>query len=351
MPMGEVLFPFLGYLTLQLFVTVAGSTVVQSRWLGATGLLKSWVFGQMLLLAILQLMAVPMILLKCRFNVLYWSYLFAAILLFAMGLLQILTHRKRIRIRRHRQGLFPNLVLTVAILMMLWQAGHYFFGIHLDEDDARWLAEANDALEYGDMMNRSFNTGELDTVFTVPRDVTSPWPMMYAIVSKVLHTRPAVFAHTIYPAVEILVMYGVYWLIGTELYKRRSARRTFLLAVSLVILFFGGTVYTQGAFALVRIWQGKATVAGVVLPLLFYLCIRANRYAKRKRFRENWVNLFTTATATCLMSGMGISLGLTLLSLLGAYNVIAYRNWRSIPKWGAALLPGVIYSFLFSVAV
>lgn len=345
--MGETLLPFFGYLTLQLFVTVAGFIVVQDRWLGTTGLLKSWIFGQMLLLAVLQLMAVPMILLKCRFSVLYWSYLFVAILLFAMGLLQIMTHRKRIRIRQHRIDPFTNLVLAVAILMILWQAGHYFFGIHLDEDDARWLAEANDALEYGDMMNRSFHTGELDTVFTVPRDVSSPWPMMYAIVSKLLHTRPAVFAHTIYPPVEILIMYGVYWLIGTELYKRRSARWTFLLAVSLVILYFGGTVYTQAVFSLVRIWQGKATVAGVVLPLLFYLFIRANKYSKRKRFRENWITLYTTATAACLMSGMGISLGLTLIGLFGAYNVLAYQNWRSIPKWVGALLPGMIYTLVF----
>lgn len=62
--------------------------------------------------------------------------------------------------------------------------------------------------------------------------------MFLAIASRVLFTKPAIFAHTIYPPVELFVVYGIYWLIGKELFKKKESQLSVVLLAILVNLFF-----------------------------------------------------------------------------------------------------------------
>ncbi len=337
--MGQAVFSFLGYLVLQLFVLAAGMNMVREERIGFSGLLKSWVMGQMLLFALLQVMAVPMILLKWKFSALLWSYLGACAVLSGSGLMR-LAKRKKVSLKMDRQAfsVLAVLLLVFAAGLILWQAGTYFFGIHLDEDDARWLAEANDALEYGHMMTCDYDTGEYLGTFTMIKDVTSPWPMMYAVCSRILRIRASVFAHTIYPPAALLTMYAVYWLMASELFEKTEARLAFLFFAALINLFLGITVFTQQTFSLVRIWQGKATVAAIVIPLLLWLFIRIN---KRDENRD-WFSLPVVCCAACLMSGMGISIAAVMTAVYGGYHIIAYRHWKRIPHAVLAVLPSVV---------
>ncbi len=339
--MEQALFPFLGYLVLQLFVLMAGLNMVRERRIGFSGLLKAWVMGQMLLLALLQVMAVPMILLKWNFSALFWSYLGVCVILSGFGLRRLVKREKGPlppKAERQRFTVLGALLLVLVAGLILWQAGTYFFGIHLDEDDARWLAEANDALEYGHMMTCDYDTGEYLGTFPVIKDVTSPWPMMYAVYSRILQTRASVFAHTIYAPVALLMMYAVYWLIASELFEKTEARLTFLFFAAVISLFLGTTVFTQQTFSMVRIWQGKATVAAVVIPLLLWLFIRINK----RNENGDWLSLPVVCCAACLMSGMGISIAAVMAAVYGGYHIIAYRRWRRIPLAVLPVLPSVI---------
>ena len=337
--MREAILPFLGYLILQALVIAAGSVIVDGGELNMRSLLKRWAGGKMLLYAVLQLMAVPMILLHLPFNMLYWSYLAAAAALAGLGAWR--TAGKGIRFglpegqARTGWSWLSIVLLALAAFAILAQCGNYFFGIHLDEDDSRWLAEANDALAYGQMMTRDFATGEAIGYFRIPRDVTSPWPMMYAIAARTLQTRVSVFAHTLYAPVALLLVYGIYYLLAAELFEKREARLTFMLSVAVIMFFFAGTVYTQPVFSLVRIWQGKASVAGIMIPMLTYLFVCVQ---KRNEARD-WVLLLVTGCGGCLMSGMGILLSLVMIGVYGLYTILAYRRWKRIPLWVLAMVP------------
>lgn len=339
--MGQVILPFLEYILLQGFVLIVGLNVVQNRKIDTSWVLESWIFGQMLLFAVLQVMAVPMILMRWQFNALFWSYCGVSIALFSIGLWRLIKGKAKIRIHFPELSPIALFLLMVAVLLILWQVGNYAFGMHLDEDDARWLAQANDALEYGDMMTRNHDTGDYVGRFVMLKDTTSPWPMMWAIISKVLFIRPSVFTHTIYAPIELIMLYTIYWLIGYQLFKNSEARLTFLLMVVVVNSFFGATVYTQSTFAIVRIWQGKATVAGVIIPLLIYLFICMNKKGKSSKTLD-WIIVMITGCAGCLMSGMGILLPAVGIGVYGAYNIIAYQNWKSIPLCVFALAPSVV---------
>lgn len=343
--MKTMALPFLGYCVLQLFAGVVGINISGKRRPGVDGALELWVMGQMLMYAILQAMAVPMILARWRFDALFWGFVGVCALLFGLGCARLAKLPRGSRMPqnpRKAQGTTQMIWLTAALLIATLalvglQSYRYVAMTHLDEDDARWLAEANDALESGLMMNSNYNTGEYDQAFTVVRDITSPWPMMYAVYARVLRIRPSVFAHTIYPTAALMMMYAIYWLIGGRLFKKMEARATFLCFTALVNLYFGGTVYTQSAFTLVRIWQGKATVAAVVVPLLTLLFMNINKRDET----SDWVKVIIVSMAAGLMSAMGTSLGLLMIGVYGLYAIVAYQRWKRVPLWIGAMLPSV----------
>jgi len=343
--MKEAYLPFLGYLILQLAVVIIGLNVIHEQEIGFSSILKSWIFGQMLLFATFQLLAVPMIILRWNFYTLFWSYLGIIILLFSIGCWRLKKIRIHFRINLKNYSWLSILLMIVAAALILCQSGIYFFGIHLDEDDARWLAEANDALEYGHMMTTNFYTGEFTGQFFMLKDVTSPWPLFFAILSRILCTRVSIVAHTLYPTVELLLMYTVYYLIAKELFKKSEARISFVLIASVINYFFGGTVYTQSVFSLIRIWQGKATVAAVIIPLLLYLFICINK----KNKTEDWAAVTITGCAACLMSGMGISLSFIMIAVYGAYHIIVFQRWRQVPLWIVSMIPSAATIFVYLV--
>ena len=338
--MSASVLPFLEYLILQFFVAAVGFNVINEREIGISGCVKCWLFGQMLCFAVLQFLAVPMILMRLEFNVLFWSYCGICIALFSLGVWRLIKQNIKIRIRMPEMKPLELLLLTITILLILWQTCNYFFGMHLDEDDARWLAEANDALYTGDMMTRSFDTGEYVGAFVMDEDVSSPWPMLFAVLSRVLfNTRVSIVAHTIYPTVEIILVYSIYWLIGKQLFDKRISQLSFVFTTTVVMLFYGVTVYSQGTFTLIRIWQGKATVAGVTIPLLLYIFICINKGNKT----SDWLKTGIVGVASCLMSGMGIIISYVMISVYGFYNIIAYQNWKRIIPWIGTLIPSVAY--------
>ena len=343
--MGQTVRPFLEYLVLQFAVAIVGLNIVREKDLGMSACLKAWIFGQMLLFAVLQVLAVPMILLRWKFNILFYSFIGIGILLFGLGCMRLKQTRIRIEIKKETWNWLSLVLLIAALLLILLQSGIYFVGMHLDEDDARWLAEANDALEYGNMMTRNLDTGEYLGYIQVPKDAASPWPMMIAVFSRILGTGSAIFSHSVYAPIELLLMYAVYWLMAEELFEKRESRLTFLFFVALLNLFMGRTVYTQSTFSLVRIWQGKATVAGVIIPLLLYLFLRIN---KENKTTTDWLLLPIACCAACLMSGMGISIAAIMIGAYSSYHIIAYKNWKRIPLAFFSILPSIIFLVVYT---
>ena len=346
--MKQTIIPFILYAIIQCIILFIGFNFIKKeKEFKISSILQAYVIGHMSVFAVIEILSVPMILLRLRFDILYWSFIIIITILFVLGLRSFLTKEKYsfpdIKDFLKSHSPISIIIFIMAITVIAFQFWKYFKGMHLDEDDARWLAEANDALEFGDMMTRNYSTGDYQGAFTLAKDVTSPWPMMWAILARTLHINAATAVHTIYASFELLVIYVLYYLIARELFEKKDSRFTFLLSVATINMFFAGTTFTQSAFSMVRIWQGKATVAAVVIPLLIYLFICIN---KRDELRD-WIALPIVCCGACLMSGMGISLSAFMILIYGLYNVVAYRHWKRMPILILAVSPSVILSFIY----
>ena len=269
------------------------------------------------------------------------------------------------RTRKHRTGSWRRWLspfLIIALLVIAGQVCVYIFGMHLDEDDARWIAEANDALIKNRMLLHNPATGEYIGRFVgeMIKDVFSPWSIYLAWLSRATGIKAVVIAHTIYPPLLLGLSYSAYYEIGTQLFegeKKRHERGIFLLMVSVINLFMAGNVYTQSVFTLTRIWQGKAVVAAVVIPAILAIILRVQQTTPQAEGSiRDWILLIVVGVSCCLFSGMGIAIGLLLLAIYGLYVVACMivrtarhkeYKWKScairVGLWLASLAPSIVY--------
>ncbi len=297
----------------------------------------TYVYGQVFLWALFQLISVPYIYFRCSFSWLFYVYLLAIAVVSVFGLIKIKRVKKIVKPR-------ISFFLVLAIILIIAQMTVYLTGMHLDEDDARWIAEANDALSKDTMFLHNPANGEYLGRFTgeMRKDVFSPWPMYIAFIAKATMFRPAIIAHSIYAPLLLMISYMIYYQIGLNLFRHRTELGSFLFLTAVINLFFAGNVYTQSVFSLTRIWQGKAVVAAVVIPLFLLLLINI----EKNNSIYNWIMLFLATTASCLFSGMGIAISLILCTAYGGYAFICKR-FNRFPFVVLAVIPPIVYGLLY----
>lgn len=301
----------------------------------------TYLVGQLVMWAAFQVVAVPMIWFRQSFTLLFWVYSGVVLFLAGWGLYG------RVKVKFSKPTL--SLFLVVAMVVIAYQAVIYVFGMHLDEDDARWIAEANDALVKDKMLLHNPATGEYIGRFVgeMVKDVFSPWAFYIAWMSRITGIRAVVIAHTVYPPVLLVLGYLAYWEMGTQLYKGKSEKGIFLLMVTVINMFMAGNPYTQSVFMLTRIWQGKAVVASIIIPAILALILRVENEDNVR----NWLVLVLVGIASCLFSGMGIAIGIIMIGVYGLYALIRgiIKDWHTglkrIPLWLLSLVPEIIYGY------
>ena len=167
-----------------------------------------------------------------------------------------------------------------------------------------------------------------DAYYRFPaRYVLSPFPMLAAVISRFTGVRPAVVCHTVYPFFFIPLAYFVYALLAEKLFDgKKEEKRLFLIGVSLIQLYSGFSSLTAGKFLLIRIWQGKAILAAVILPYLLYFALE---YGSREYLKlREWLLLACVMVAGCFVSSMGIMLAAIEVGVLSLVCVIRYKNIR-----------------------
>ena len=314
-----------------LFVPLFAGSVFKEK-----SVLYTYLLGQILLWACFQVIAVPLIHIRAPFHTLAIAYIGCMIALSAFGL------KARWGTRFQREKL--NIFFVAACIIVLYQMGIYIFGQHLDEDDARWIAEANDALGKNRMLLYNPSTGEYIGRFIgeMQKDVYSPWSMYVATISFCTGISPALIAHTVYAPVLLFLSYCAYKEIGSLLFQERAEQGIFLLSVSIINMFFAGNTYTQSVFALTRIWQGKAVVAAVMIPSILMLFLQLRSVPNGK----NWFVLGISGIACCLFSGMGIAIGLIMISLLGAY-ILFCNKFAGFQYYMLVIISPLVYGFCY----
>ena len=317
----------------------------------ANGLLHAWVFGFAVMLAVGQIVLVPLVALQKTLTTAVFAWKLCIQILAVGNALLWLTCRAddmwgdlrgMIRFPDMRGRTWTAVFGVLAFAMVLMQAYIPARYQHSDDDDARFIAEEVSAIEHDTMYVDSpieaeflyWNTGE------VRKDLTSPWAMFVAMIAKDAGIAPAILSHAYLPFYFTVLCYALYALIGQKLFAG-DWEKTFVFLIFLSVIHLAGytSTHTLASMLLLRIWQGKAVCASFMLPMMFLLfCELLNRDCHR-----GWIAFcYVVSTGICLLSGIGIVTAPILIFIFGLIDICCHKNWRkTFSLWMSAVPCGV----------
>lgn len=305
---------------------------------------KKLLAGYILVWGILQIITIPAIYLKVKLSV--FSIIFYLLISIA-SLLSLYFNRKRFKnvfldkIKWLKSK--PWLTLFIVALVMI-QTVYISLANLEDHDDSFFVAAAETAMETDTLMEYDPYTGNAYTELP-SRYVLSPFPVFIAILSNLLNIRAATTAHTLLALILIPLSYIVWHLTGTILFDKDDKKASvFLLIVMCILVFSGYSAYNQGMFMHIRIWQGKAILASILLPFIFYqgLCI-----FKKEMSSNDWVLLLFTMLSACFVSSMGIMLAAIMLGVIALADTFIHKNIRNWKKIILCCIPNIIFALIY----
>ena len=322
---------------------------------GLRRVLYAWTIGFAVMLAAAQLVLVPLVALQKPLTTAIGIWHMALqVLAVANFLLWLVRHsegvsegkRKQIRLPKLRRDVWQLLFGVLAVALVLLQAYLPARYQHSDDDDARFIAEEVSAFEHNTMYLESPINAEYMywDVGEVKKDLTSPWAMFVAMIARDALIPPAVLSHACLPFYLLLLCYAVYALIGQKLFDGDWEKTgMFLILLSALHLAGYTSTHTVASMILLRIWQGKAVCAGLMIPLMLCLFYELMRHDDPK----GWIALcYVASTGMCLLSGIGIVTAPVLLFLYGLVDFVCHRSWRrTFALWMASVPCGVFLGY------
>jgi len=309
-----------------------------------TDIVLSWICGFIIMFASFYILIMPMLFLKFPLHILVICWCIIMLFLFTASIILNRKHFREILLHNiESTKLLPWLTILVVILICV-QIFFLSVKMHTDADDAFYVATATTSVSTDTIFEIDSFTGKPFSDYP-QRYVLSPYPVFTALVSQLLITHPAIVAHSLLPIVFIPLAYAVFFVIGKKLFPGRSEEVViFLLFLCLLNIFGNFSVYTNSSFLLFRIWQGKAVLANIILPAIFYFSYRAMLGEKNK---GEWAMLFLCVLASCLTSSMGIVLAPIMIGCMGIVFAMKNRKIRTLLFSIACCVPCIVCGIIY----
>lgn len=306
--------------------------------------------GYVIMFGLFEIAALPLSFMKKPLSLLIGIYGGSLLLLAAASL--VLNYK---RIGKVLAGIFyavKNFTLCIwaQFAFIIMQVFVYIRYQYSNADDSFFVASATTSLATDTIFAYDPYTG-MEYAKIPARYVLSPFYAFTATVSRATDTHPAIVAHSVFMILFLLLAYAVFALIGRALFDRDMEKSGyFLLVVSALHVFAGYSERTSGLFLLIRLWQGKAILAGILLPMILYLVIRI--YSNGEGVKENgadFVLLFLLMAACCMVSSMGVILGAIMLGIFGIVAALVKKNIRFLVPAAACCLPNLLCAGIYLI--
>lgn len=340
-------FSILGLIFLLVICPVLIGTLI-TRFLknDKDSILLAYASGMIGMLMMFQLIALPIIFLHGKFHVLAYAWGIAVIAISGISVLVgiISGHFANILRETVIQIKKMDLRILLVVLLILMQMGFVGYFQHIDDDDATYIGTAVTTWTTDTMYKYSHNTGKEFGGYPA-RHMLAPFPIFITAVGKLIQMHPTILAHTFLPMILIGFSYCIFFLIGKKLWKNDwGSIGIFMLFINILNIFGYQSVYTTSTFLLVRIWQGKAVLANIILPFILYLIIR---FVKENESAMEWFLIFSTMVAATLVSSMGVVLAPVVLGSSILFYTVRNKKIALLFKAGFCCAPCIICGLLY----
>lgn len=303
------------------------------------GLISSW--------TLFQLLCVPMTLLRIPFHVLAWAYLGIMIgILVCYFIFVVRQERDFIKttiksIPNKRSFLMAIGILCILVLIQTLIPVLSF--TYIQADDASYVVQAIDNLRTDSLYQLNPYTGEVYENLIMKRALTSHSAYI-SFISWLLNVSPTIVAHTFYPFWLTPIAYGVYYLLGKELFKNERSTVLFLIILSLVNIFGAYSHYSSSFRLLVLIYQGKAMLQVIMLPFVLWLLFQ---FTKESIGKYELFLLLDCVIASCGLTMMGAGMTPLLICIAGGIQIVWNKFYKLIPYIMISCIPALIYVLMY----
>ena len=301
--------------------------------------------GYLLMFSVAELMILPMMWAKLSLHILEYSFAGVMALAAVAGFI-FMCREKRMSGNDEKKHMETSVYFWIAAVLIIFQLAVASFLAHMDADDAFYVATATTSVHTDTIFSINPYTGYA-YAHLPSRYVLSPFPVFLAVVSSLCGFHPAIVAHMIFPAVFIFMADVVLYQYAKKWFpEQKNARGIFMIFCAVPIWFSGYSIYNSENFQMIRIWQGKACLASVFLPLLLYLgcCI-----ILEKQREYTWLLLLMADISCCLLSSMGIILACIMLVILMVMGLVRFRSLEKAACTALCCLPSLILGAIYIV--
>ena len=252
--------------------------------------------------------------------------------------------KMRLPVKRKRTDSKYELLFWIVLGLILFQVFYVCIFSHTDADDATYVGIATTALATDTLNHFNPLTGVEMKLAEMVDYKLAPFSLFWAMWAKVFVLHPAFVMHTLCPVLLITMAYAVYYLIGRVFFKDKKKVYEFLLFVCLLNIWGNWAIRSTSSFLLFRIWQGKAVLAAVLIPLTIYLMAQVWKDDARQL---DWTLLFLNSVSCCFVSGMGAMIFPVLLVAYAVSDLVVTKRWLRMRCYIVCLIPCMVSAVLY----
>lgn len=315
----------------------------------------AYVSGFLVLLAVFQLLAVPVVFLDA-FGFPWIVNAFTILLIVSTGGGIV----SALHLWRREGCVFRETILgkkKSKIEIIQWAMVFLLIGFQLfmalthasfDGDDAYYVVH-------------SVITDETDTLYRIlpytgfstsldMRHAMAVFPIWIAYLARMSGIHAAIMSHTVLPMCLIPLTYLIYYEIGKVLFRDKEEQLpAYMVFIALLQMFGNVSIYTNATFFLMRTWQGKSMLANVVIPFVFFVLLRLFDGDSEKRGKRLglWFLLLASNIVAAMMSTASVFLNSLLIGIMALVLSIQEKNIKILFQMAGCCIPCVVYALLY----
>ncbi|MGN1313926.1 MAG: DUF6077 domain-containing protein [Lachnospiraceae bacterium] len=315
----------------------------------------SYISGFLTLLAVFQLIAVPVVFLDAwGFGTIVKLFTAVSAILAGLGTVRAMhSWRKGNRLWhpavRGKEMTRPEQIQWICVFLLIaFQLIMALTRASFDGDDAYYVVQ-------------SVITDETDTLYRILpytglstsldyRHSMAVFPIWIAYIARITGIHATIISHTILPVILISLTYWIYLEAGKQLLReKKELLPGFMILVCALQIFGNVSIYPGSTFLLMRTWQGKSMLANVVIPAIFMILLWIyNRDSSRPSAGKGlWILLFMINIVAAMMSTASVFLNVLLLAVIGFVIAVRQKNPKALLKLGLTCIPCGVYGLLY----
>ncbi len=304
-----------------------------------------YIMGIMVLVALSEILSVPMTLIRGSFSSFVWVYngvTLAFIILaivFCRNYIADLVKTAAERIRHaDRAWILVLLAIYVPVILLAFVTP-YIYG-----DDRTYLSMVNDIVQSNTLYQIDADTGE-EVVFVLAKYALSSYWTWIAYLVKMSGIHSLILCKTVLMFILVPMSYAIQGLLAGHWFRNDERKmRIYMLLVVLASIFGGFSAYTVTYRLYTWVWQSKAFLAIIVLPFLLYYCCMV--YEKDTAGWE-YVLLMLLIIAACSTTLTGTGLAVAMACLLSAIYAFIQRKIGMVIKTVCSCLPAFVLMVIY----